>query len=172
MFRLAHLSDPAYRPLPAPTWRELLNKRLTGYLNWQRGRAHHHRMDVLDRLIADIVQADVDHVAVTGDLVNLGLPDEYKAARTLLWRIGPPDRVSFVPGNHDAYMRQTVPQIVLQWRPWFLSDGVDESERRLCLPLHPRARRRGADRRQQRRADGPLPRHRLSRTTADRGARR
>lgn len=135
MFRLAHLSDPHIGPLPAPTWRELMNKRLTGYLNWQRGRAHHHRMDVLDRLIADIVQADVDHVAVTGDLVNLGLPDEYKAARTLLWRIGPPDRVSFVPGNHDAYMRQTVPQIVLQWRPWFLSDGVEESEGGYAFPF-------------------------------------
>jgi 3',5'-cyclic AMP phosphodiesterase CpdA len=92
-------------------------------------------MDVLDRLIADIVQADVDHVAVTGDLVNLGLPDEYKAARTLLWRIGPPERVSFVPGNHDAYMRQTVPQIVLQWRPWFLSDGVAEDEGGYAFPF-------------------------------------
>jgi 3',5'-cyclic AMP phosphodiesterase CpdA len=135
MFRLAHLSDPHIGPLPAPTWRELMNKRLTGYLNWRRGRAHHHRMDVLDRLIADIVQADVDHVAVTGDLVNLGLPDEYKAARTLLWRIGPPERVSFVPGNHDAYMRQTVPQIVLQWRPWFLSDGVAEDEGGYAFPF-------------------------------------
>ncbi|MCZ8316428.1 metallophosphoesterase [Phreatobacter sp.] len=135
MFRLAHLSDPHIGPLPAPTWRELMNKRLTGYLNWRRGRAHHHRMDVLDRLIADIVQADVDHVAVTGDLVNLGLPDEFKAARTLLWRIGPPDRVSFVPGNHDAYMRQTVPQIVLQWRPWFLSDGVAENEGGYAFPF-------------------------------------
>ena len=135
MFRLAHLSDPHIGPLPAPTWRELMNKRLTCYLNWRRGRAHHHRMDVLDRLIADIVQADVDHVAVTGDLVNLGLPDEYKAARTLLWRIGPPERVSFVPGNHDAYMRQTVPQIVLQWRPWFLSDGVAEDEGGYAFPF-------------------------------------
>jgi 3',5'-cyclic AMP phosphodiesterase CpdA len=134
MFRLAHLSDPHIGPLPEPGWRALMNKRLTGYLNWRRDRATHHRMDVLDRLLDDIVRAGVDHVAVTGDLINLGLPDEYTAARTLLWRIGPPERVSFVPGNHDAYMRETVPGIVHHWRPWFLGDGVAETDGGYAFP--------------------------------------
>ncbi|AVO45699.1 metallophosphoesterase family protein [Phreatobacter cathodiphilus] len=134
MFRLAHLSDPHIGPLPEPGWRALMNKRLTGYLNWRRNRATHHRMDVLDRLLDDVVRAGVDHVAVTGDLINLGLPDEYTAARTLLWRIGPPERVSFVPGNHDAYMRETVPGIVHHWRPWFLGDGVAETDGGYAFP--------------------------------------
>lgn len=135
MFRLAHLSDPHIGPLPVPAWRALMNKRLTGYLNWRRNRAAHHRMDVLDRLLDDIASAEVDHVAVTGDLINLGLADEYKSARTLLWRIGPPDRVSFVPGNHDAYMRETVPGIVHHWRPWFLGDGVSETDGGYAFPF-------------------------------------
>ncbi len=135
MFRLAHLSDPHIGPLPAPGWRALMNKRLTGYLNWQRNRAAHHRMDILDRLLDDVVRAEVDHVAVTGDLINLGLADEYKSARALLWRIGPPERVSFVPGNHDAYMRQTVPGIVHHWRPWFLGDGVAETDGGYAFPF-------------------------------------
>jgi len=135
MVRIAHLSDPHLGPLPKPHWRDLMGKRLTGYLNWQRGRADHHRMDVLDRLLDDIARAEVDHVAVTGDLINIGLADEYKAARTFLWRVGPPDRVSFVPGNHDAYMRETVPGIVHHWRPWFLGDGVGENDGGYAFPF-------------------------------------
>jgi 3',5'-cyclic AMP phosphodiesterase CpdA len=135
MVRIAHFSDPHIGPLPKPHWRDLMGKRLTGYLNWRRGRAEHHRMDILDRLLDDIVRAGVDHVAVTGDLINIGLADEYKAARTFLWRVGPPDRVSFVPGNHDAYMRETVPGIVHHWRPWFLGDGVAESDGGYAFPF-------------------------------------
>ena len=135
MVRIAHFSDPHIGPLPKPHWRDLMGKRLTGYLNWRRGRAEHHRMDILDRLLDDIVRAGVDHVAVTGDLINIGLADEYKAARTFLWRVGPPDRVSFVPGNHDAYLRETVPGIVHHWRPWFLGDGVAESDGGYAFPF-------------------------------------
>ncbi len=140
MFRLAHLSDLHIGPLPKPALGDLLNKRLTGYINWRRGRGEHHSMAVLDRLLLDIAKAAPDHVAVTGDLINIGLAAEYPAARAILWRIGEPDRVSFVPGNHDAYIRATVPQIVLQWRPWFLGDGVDEAEGGYAFPY---LRRRG-----------------------------
>jgi 3',5'-cyclic AMP phosphodiesterase CpdA len=140
MFRLAHLSDPHLGPLPAPSWRELMGKRATGYLNWQRSRAAHHRMDVLDRLMADLAAEAPDHVAVTGDLINLGLEAEYPQARGFLWRLGPPDRVSFVPGNHDTYMRATVPGMVHHWRPWFLEDGADETTGGYAFPY---LRRRG-----------------------------
>jgi 3',5'-cyclic AMP phosphodiesterase CpdA len=140
MFRLAHLSDLHIGPLPKPAVRDLLNKRLTGFLNWQRGRRAHHSMAVLDRLLVDIARALPDHVAVTGDLVNIGLAAEYPPARAVLGRIGEPGHVSLVPGNHDAYMRQTVPQIVLQWRPWFLGDGVDETDGGYAFPY---LRRRG-----------------------------
>ncbi|WP_170181771.1 metallophosphoesterase family protein [Phreatobacter stygius] len=133
MFRLAHLSDLHIGPLPEPGWRELAGKRLTGYLNWRRGRAEHHRMAVLDRVLADIAGVRPDHVAVTGDLINLGLAGEYGPALSLLERIGPPDRVSVVPGNHDAYIRATLPAIVGHWAPWFAGDheppppGLDEA---------------------------------------------
>lgn len=134
MFRLAHLSDLHIGPLPRPALGELMGKRLTGYVNWRRGRQDLHAMDVLDRLLADIAAADPDHVAVTGDLINLGLAAEYPAARALLRRIGPPEHVSFVPGNHDAYMRATVPEIVLQWRPWFLGDEAKEAAGGYAFP--------------------------------------
>ena len=42
MFTLAHLSDPHLAPLPKPRLSELLNKRITGYINWRRRRRFIH----------------------------------------------------------------------------------------------------------------------------------
>jgi 3',5'-cyclic AMP phosphodiesterase CpdA len=104
MFVLAHISDPHLGPLPRGRWRELAGKRALGFLNYQLRRRHEHKMEVLDELLADLHAQKPDHIAVTGDLVNLALPDEFPAAAAFLARVGPPDRVSFVPGNHDAYV--------------------------------------------------------------------
>src|SRR5664279_4271725 len=83
-FTLAHLSDPHLPPLPAPRWRDLLGKRALGYLNWTRNRHKYHRRDVLDALVADMQAQAPDHIAVTGDLVNLALEAEFGPARAWL----------------------------------------------------------------------------------------
>lgn len=141
MFRLAHLSDLHIGPLPQPAMRELAGKRITGYLNWRRGRAAHHLPAVLEALIADIAASACDHIAVTGDLINLGLAGEYPQARAILQRLGPPDRVSLVPGNHDAYMRATLALITRFWAPWFAGDH--EPPPRSLDEAFPFVRRRG-----------------------------
>ena len=81
-FTLAHLSDPHLPPLPAARLRDLANKRALGYLNWRRNRRKFHRRDVLDALVSDIRTQTPDHIAVTGDLVNLSLEAEFAPART------------------------------------------------------------------------------------------
>jgi 3',5'-cyclic AMP phosphodiesterase CpdA len=106
-FTLAHLSDPHLPPLPAPGLRELAGKRALGYLNWTRNRRHVHRREVLDALIADVHAQRPDHIAVTGDLVNIALAAEFVAARAWLESVGTPEHVTVVPGNHDAYVRAT-----------------------------------------------------------------
>ena len=73
-FTLAHLSDPHLGPLPKIAPLELLSKRGLGFLNWLRKRHRIHRPEVLAALIADLATRATDHVAVTGDLVNLSLP--------------------------------------------------------------------------------------------------
>ena len=62
-------------------------------------------MTVLEALVADLKGQGAEHVACTGDLCNIGLPSEWATARTFLEALGSPDAVSFVPGNHDAYVR-------------------------------------------------------------------
>jgi 3',5'-cyclic AMP phosphodiesterase CpdA len=106
-FTLAHLSDPHLPPLPEARLRDLAGKRALGYLNWIRNRHKYHRREVLDALVADMQAQRPDHIAVTGDLVNLALEAEFTPAQAWLESVGTPQRVTVVPGNHDAYVRAT-----------------------------------------------------------------
>jgi 3',5'-cyclic AMP phosphodiesterase CpdA len=106
-FALAHLSDPHLPPMPAARLRDLMGKRALGYLNWTRNRHKYQRRDVLDALVSDMHGQAPDHIAITGDFVNLALEAEFKPARAWLEAVGSPNRVSIVPGNHDAYVGAT-----------------------------------------------------------------
>jgi 3',5'-cyclic AMP phosphodiesterase CpdA len=124
-FRLAHLSDPHLPPLPALRLRDLMGKRALGYLNWTRNRHKFQRRDVLDALVSDVLSQTPDHIAITGDFVNLALEAEFEPARTWLESVGSPDRVSIVPGNHDAYVRVTRHRFAQVWGSYL--DGDDAS---------------------------------------------
>jgi 3',5'-cyclic AMP phosphodiesterase CpdA len=104
MFRLAHISDVHLGPLPRMRRREWMTKRMTGYLNWRRNRAKSMGSKVLATLIDDLQAARPDHIVMTGDLVNLSLDAELPAARLWMEALGAPEHVSYVPGNHDAYV--------------------------------------------------------------------
>lgn len=123
-FKLAHLSDAHIGPLPKPLRRELVGKRLTGYLNWHRGRHSAHDMDVLARIVADMHRLSPDHVAMTGDILNIGLHAEFPLARAWLDTLGKPENVSFTPGNHDAYVRSTLVLLAQTFAPFSCSDGA------------------------------------------------
>ena len=125
MFVLAHLSDPHLGPLPKPRLSELIGKRATGFLNWQRKRRFVHRGDVLARIVADLAAQAPDHIAVTGDLVNIALAAEYAPARAWLERLGPAADVTLVPGNHDAYARRTARHPQLHWGGYMRGDDGD-----------------------------------------------
>lgn len=122
MFTLAHLSDIHLAPLPQPRWTELIGKRLTGYLNWRRKRRFIHDPATLATLLADLKAQDPDHVAVTGDIVNIALPDEYRHGRDFLEAVGSSRDVSFVPGNHDIYVADGARLAVQQWAAYMADD--------------------------------------------------
>ncbi len=127
MFTLAHLSDPHLAPLPTPRFSELTSKRLLGFLNWQHKRRNIHRRDTLDAIIADVAARGSDHIALTGDLVNISLPDEFVAARTWLSTLGSPQNITVIPGNHDAYVPSMRGQAAVFWGPYMLGDDSAES---------------------------------------------
>jgi 3',5'-cyclic AMP phosphodiesterase CpdA len=123
-FTLAHLSDPHLPPLPVPRLADLAGKRALGYLNWIRNRRKFHRRDVLDALVSDLQAQGPDHIAITGDLVNLALEAEFAPALKWLESVGAPDRVTVVPGNHDAYVRATRHRFAEAWRNYLAGDEV------------------------------------------------
>jgi 3',5'-cyclic AMP phosphodiesterase CpdA len=116
MFTLAHLSDPHLASWSLDNPLALLGKRVTGFLSWRLKRAKIHRTEILDRLLDDLRATSPDHIAVTGDLTNISLPQEFTAAATWLKRLGPAADVSVIPGNHDAYVPQSFDQAIGLWR--------------------------------------------------------
>lgn len=121
-FTLAHLSDPHLPPLPVARLRDLAGKRALGYLNWTRNRHKYHRREVLDAIVSDMQAQIPDHIAITGDLVNLALETEFLQSRAWLASVGAPDRVTVIPGNHDAYVRATQHRFVQVWENYLGSD--------------------------------------------------
>jgi 3',5'-cyclic AMP phosphodiesterase CpdA len=119
----AHLSDPHLTSLQRVRWRQLMSKRVLGYLSWQRKRRAEHRGEVLDALLCDLRQTQPEHIVITGDLTHIGLPDEFRQARLWLDRVGAADRVTVVPGNHDAYVRTPWSSTFSLWQPYMQSDS-------------------------------------------------
>ncbi len=137
-FILAHLSDPHLPPLPSPRLADLAGKRALGYLNWTRNRHKFHKREVLDTLVSDVQAQVPDHIAITGDLINLALEAEFAPSRAWLESVGAPDRVTVIPGNHDTYVRATQHRFAEAWGNYLAGD--DASDRGVAFPA---VRRRG-----------------------------
>jgi len=116
--QFAHISDLHLPPLPAVTAREVLSKRLLGWLSWRRKRRHRHRPEAVAALERLLGERSVDHICLTGDVTNLGLAREFEAADRWLDRVASPDAVTFVPGNHDAYVAAGLDAMQLRFGRW------------------------------------------------------
>ena len=124
MFTFAHLSDPHLAIVLPPRLASLMSKRALGYLSWRTRRKALHQPRILAALIAAIKQAETDHIAITGDLINISLPAEFAAARTWLESLGTGDRITLVPGNHDAYVRVPWSASLGLWSPYMRGDDA------------------------------------------------
>ena len=138
MFRLAHISDVHLGPLPKVSLAELASKRITGYVNWQRNRRKNLFGGTLDAVVAQVQAERPDHVAITGDMVNLATDLEIEAVEAWLESSFQPSATTLVPGNHDAYVPGALARAKKAWKPFFLSGGPDRSE-----PLFPTLTVRG-----------------------------
>jgi 3',5'-cyclic AMP phosphodiesterase CpdA len=107
-------------------------------VNWRRSRHAIHRSEALEAIVADMRRSAPDHVAVTGDLVNIALPYEFEQGRRWLEGLGPPDYVSLVPGNHDAYVASATHDLERHWAPYLRG-----AEKPPQGPYFPSLRRRG-----------------------------
>jgi 3',5'-cyclic AMP phosphodiesterase CpdA len=122
-FALAHLSDVHLGPLPPIPFRLLNAKRAAGAINWYRKRRFIHAPEIADAIARATVASMPDHIAVSGDLTNLGLASEIARGSVWLGRMGRAGHVSIVPGNHDIYStvhgQRLGPDAVAAWAPHF-----------------------------------------------------
>ena len=121
-FTLAHLSDFHLSSLNRLKLRDLLNKRILGYLKWRLHRRSEHSQEVLEALLRDLQTTRPDHIVVTGDLTHLGLPAEFREARHILHSLGSPSKITVIPGNHDAYVKTDWNSTFGLWEDYMVSD--------------------------------------------------
>jgi 3',5'-cyclic AMP phosphodiesterase CpdA len=144
MFSVAHFSDLHATPVRPDGLRSLLNKRFFGWLSWNVRRKQVYRSDILAALIDDLRETKPDQVVVTGDLTNIGLESEFESARTWLERIGDPDCVFAIPGNHDAYVAIDPDCSLAHWIEYLESDRSAGTSPGVVGDLeYPTVRRRG-----------------------------
>lgn len=106
MIKIGHISDLHVFDLKNKSPGRFLNKRLIGGANLLFKRSKAHSPQAVERAIQHLVEDhDVDHIAISGDLSNLALREEFLAADKLISAIpNATDCVSVVPGNHDYYI--------------------------------------------------------------------
>jgi len=139
LFRLGHLSDVHLGPVPSLRFWDYASKRLVGYQNWRRNRSGALTSETLDRLVADLREHEPDHIVITGDLTNIAMREEFENARQWLEALGPPERVTAIPGNHDAYVPGAHHLFRKLWAPWMVSDDAEH----IGSALFPFMRRKG-----------------------------
>jgi 3',5'-cyclic AMP phosphodiesterase CpdA len=142
---LVHLSDPHINCMNTIRVPDLFSKRIFGYLRWKLHRGAEHGSGVLAAMMEDLAQTKPDHIAVTGDLTHLSLPAEFKKAGQWLQSLGPTDRVTVIPGNHDAYVKSTWRQGWSHWTGYMLGDNSGDDDHGVQNPdsIFPSLRVRG-----------------------------
>ena len=120
--RLIHLTDPHLSHLDKFSFAGLRGKRRSGYLSWYKKRRYVHRREILDRLTDAIHTHQPDQILLTGDLVHIGLEHEMIEAAEWLQHLGPPQKVLFVPGNHDNYARDSLAFTYRHWGEYLPRD--------------------------------------------------
>jgi 3',5'-cyclic AMP phosphodiesterase CpdA len=113
--RLIHLTDPHLSSLGSFSFLTVKGKRKSGYLSWYRKRRYIHRPEILERLTQAVQDESPDQILLAGDLVHIGLEDEIIQAASWLRRLGAPEQVMLIPGNHDNYAPDSLAAMNRHW---------------------------------------------------------
>ncbi len=137
VFSLAHLTDTHICSHHVIKLREFLSKRMYAFLSWHLGRrSRKQSLQVLDLLTRDLRCSQTDHVAVTGDLIHMSLPDEYHRAKQWLAGLAADSsQVTAVPGNHDLYVKNLGENALWPWSRYMLSDADIDPFGKIRFPL-------------------------------------
>jgi 3',5'-cyclic AMP phosphodiesterase CpdA len=121
--RLIHITDPHLSSLESLSFTGLRGKRRSGYLSWHKKRRHVYRPEVLVQLTEAVNSHQPDLVLLTGDLIQIGLESEMIEAADWLRSLGPPEKVMFIPGNHDNYAQDSLSAMYRHWGSYLPAGG-------------------------------------------------
>ena len=113
--RLIQLTDPHLSSLESFSFLTVKGKRKSGYLSWYTKRRYIHRPEILERLTQAVHDESPDQILLSGDLVHIGLEDEIIEAARWLRRLGTPEQVLLIPGNHDNYAPDSLAAMNRHW---------------------------------------------------------
>jgi 3',5'-cyclic AMP phosphodiesterase CpdA len=140
MFRLAHVTDLHVRNFAGARLRDFFGKRAIGALNLAVIRRRKYRMDLLAALGEDLRTRPHDHLVVSGDLGNVSLVSEWRAARAWIERASPSvEDTTVIPGNHDTYVKEVVTSGAFAG----VFAAYQSADLRLGADIYPFARLRG-----------------------------
>jgi 3',5'-cyclic AMP phosphodiesterase CpdA len=118
---IAHLSDLHLPFVPELSVRQRLSKRQLSAWSWRRRQAV-QRPEILAALVEDLHTHAPDHIVITGDVTNFSLPEEFRRAAAWLDALAPAERISLVPGNHDALVHVEAEEGLGRWTAWTRND--------------------------------------------------
>ena len=113
----AHISDLHLPFEPHLSIGQRLSKRQLSVWSWRRRHAVQSG-EVLAALAQDLRAHAVDQVLITGDITNFSLPGEFRQAANWLAALAPAERISLVPGNHDALVAVPPAEGLALWDAW------------------------------------------------------
>jgi 3',5'-cyclic AMP phosphodiesterase CpdA len=108
IYRILHFSD-VHAGLVDFHLGYLFDKRFFGRLNQFCRRQRNLALENIDKVAALLKEKKIDFTVCTGDLTSIGSAEEFAHVTKLLQPIldYAGDNFLFVPGNHDAYVRQS-----------------------------------------------------------------
>jgi 3',5'-cyclic AMP phosphodiesterase CpdA len=106
--KVVHLTDLHVQTPPRIS--EMTSKRLLGSVNlYVLGRKRKFSLAVQQAAVAAAVAQEPDVVVFTGDITAQALDSEFAAAEVLLEPILSRFPTVLIPGNHDTYVKETIP---------------------------------------------------------------
>jgi 3',5'-cyclic AMP phosphodiesterase CpdA len=73
----------------------------------------------------------LDHLVITGDLTNIALVQEFTLVEEWLHSLGSAERVTVIPGNHDAYVAVPWKSSLAKWQAFMTDEPSTGEEPRL-----------------------------------------
>ena len=133
--RLIHLTDPHLSNLDSCSFFKVKGKRKSGYLSWYTKRQYIHRPEILERLTQAIHDESPDQILLTGDLVHIGLEHEIVEAARWLRRLGTPQQVMLIPGNHDNYAPDSLCAMRRHWGDYLPAQDTEINDYTAAYPV-------------------------------------